>query len=389
MRTPLPAGVWALGLVSLCMDASSELVHALLPLYVTGVLGAGAASLGLLEGLAEATAAVVKVFSGALSDFLGRRKPLVVLGYALAALTKPCFPLAQTVTLVFAARVVDRIGKGIRGAPRDALLAEITPPAQRGAAFGLRQSLDSVGAFIGPLLAIALMAAFANDVRTVLWFASIPAALAVAVLVFGVREPTVERRPLAKIIHWAAWRDLPAAYFVVVGIGALFTLARFSEAFLILRGNELGLPALWAPLVLVVMSAVYALVSWPAGHWSDRASPRVILLLGLAVLVLADLVLAAADSPLLVFVGTALWGAHMGLTQGLLSKLVADTAPPALLGTAFGIFNLASGVALLLASAIAGAIWEFVGPAACFLAGAGFATAAGVALALRRETTTV
>ena len=384
MRTPLPAGVWALGLVSLCMDASSELVHALLPLYVTGVLGAGAASLGLLEGLAEATAAVVKVFSGALSDFLGRRKPLVVLGYALAALTKPCFPLAQTVTLVFAARVVDRIGKGIRGAPRDALLADITPPAQRGAAFGLRQSLDSVGAFIGPLLAIGLMAAFANDVSTVLWFATIPAALAVLVLVFGVREPTVARQPLAKLIHWASWRELSTAYFVVVGIGGLFTLARFSEAFLILRGNELGLPAVWAPLVLVVMSAVYALVSWPAGHWSDRTPPRVVLLLGLAVLVLADLVLAAADSPRMVFVGAALWGAHMGLTQGLLSKLVADTAPPSLLGTAFGIFNLASGVALLLASAIAGAIWEFVSPAACFLAGAGFAGAAALALLARR-----
>ncbi len=383
MSSSLPRGVWALGLVSLCMDASSELVHALLPLYVTVVLGAGAASLGLLEGLAEATAAITKVFSGAISDYMGKRKPLVLIGYGLAALTKPFFPLAQTVTMVFMARVVDRIGKGIRGAPRDALLAEITAPEQRGAAFGLRQSMDSIGAFIGPLAAVALLGIYADDVRSALWFAVIPAALAVAVLAWGVQEPAAPAARLAKPILWQAWRELPRAYFVAVAVGATLTLARFSEAFLILRASDVGLAARYAPLVLVVMSAVYAGVSWPVGILADRRSPRGLLLLGVAVLVAADLVLAAATAPWMVFAGTALWGAHMGLTQGLLSKLIADTAPAPLLGTAFGLFNLASGLALLLASAIAGALWQWVGPSSTFLAGAAFAAIAALSLPAR------
>lgn len=380
----LPAGVWALGIVSLCMDASSELVHALLPLYVTGTLGASAVMLGWLEGIAEATAAIVKVFSGALSDWLGRRKPLVVFGYALAALTKPVFPLAQGLGAVFAARFVDRVGKGIRGAPRDALLASITPAAQRGAAFGLRQSLDSVGAFIGPLLAVGLMLLLANDVRAALWVAVIPAALAVIVLVVGVREPEVVSSSTGRRLHWQEVRAFPALYWAVVAGGAVFTLARFSEAFLILHAAQLGLSAALAPLVMVVMAAAYALSAYPAGLWADGGRPRVILAVGLAVLVLADVVLARATSPLTVMAGTALWGVHMGLTQGLLSKLVADAAPSPLLGTAFGVFNLVSGVALLAASVIAGVLWERYGAPGTFFAGAGFAGVAAVMLCMRR-----
>ena len=379
-RISLPAGVWALGIVSLCMDASSELVHALLPLYVTGTLGAGASVLGLLEGVAEATAAIVKVFSGAISDYVGRRKPLVVIGYALAAITKPVFPLAQTLPLVFAARFVDRIGKGIRGAPRDALLAEITSPAQRGAAFGLRQSLDSVGAFIGPLLAIALMLLFADDVRAVLWAAVVPAALAVVVLVIGVREPEVVGSGGGRRLQWRDVREFDALYWLVVAGGAVFTLARFSEAFLILLGAQQGLRPALAPLVMVVMAAVYAASAYPAGLWADRGRPRTILVCGLAVLVTADLVLATAYGPLGVLVGAALWGVHLGLTQGLLSKLVADAAPARLLGTAYGVFNLISGVALLFASVIAGVLWERYGAPTTFIAGACFAALAAMML---------
>lgn len=376
----LPAGVWALGLVSLCMDASSELVHALLPLYVTGVLGASAATLGLLEGIAEATAATVKVFSGVISDWFGRRKPLVVLGYAMAALTKPLFPLATSLELVFTARFIDRIGKGVRGAPRDALLTEMTSPAQRGAAFGLRQSLDSIGAFIGPLLAIGFMLLLADDVRAVLWVAVVPATLAVAVLVFGVREPAGAGSPTGKRITWRDIGALERSYWLVVAGGAIFTLARFSEAFLILRAADCGLRPALAPLVMVVMSATYALVAYPAGLWSDRAPPRVILALGLLVLVVADATLALATSPWPVMLGAALWGTHMGLTQGLLSKLVADTAPGSLLGTAFGLFNLISGAALLLASVIAGLLWDRYGAATTFGAGGGFALLAALLL---------
>ncbi|MGE3775211.1 MAG: MFS transporter [Gammaproteobacteria bacterium] len=381
-RVALPAGVWALGLVSLCMDASSELVHALLPLYVTGTLGASAAMLGLLEGIAEATAAIVKVFSGVLSDRVGRRKPLVVLGYALAALSKPAFPLAHSLSLVFAARFVDRVGKGIRGAPRDALLAELTTPAQRGAAFGLRQSLDSVGAFLGPLLAIALMLVHAGDVRAVLWAAVVPAVLAVIALVVGVREPATMVAAGARRLRWRDARELTAAYWTVVAAGAVFALARFSEAFLILHGAERGLDPAFAPLVMVVMAAAYALSAYPAGLWADRGRPRTILVVGLLVLVAADLVLAVAVGPAAVLSGTALWGVHMGLTQGLLSKLVADAAPARLLGSAYGVFNLVSGVALLLASLVAGLLWEGYGAAATFGAGAVFAVLAAAMLVL-------
>ena len=371
----LPTGIWMLGLVSLLMDASSELVHSLLPVFMVTVLGASMTTIGLIEGVAEATAAITKIFSGVLSDYLGRRKLLAVLGYGLAALTKPVFPLATTIGWVFAARFVDRIGKGIRGAPRDALVADITPRALRGAAYGLRQSLDSVGAFVGPLLALGFMAWFANDIHAVLWVAVIPAFLAVALLIFGVHEHRQAeghanvRMPLTL----PDTLQLPLRYWFVVALGAVFTLARFSEAFLILRAQDVGLALGYVPLVLIVMNVVYAATAYPAGAASDRLSHRTTLIWGLGILVVADLVLAVATSPLPALIGAALWGLHMGFTQGLLSKLVADNVPATLRGTAFGIFNLVSGVALLLASVIAGELWSTYGAFATFSAGAAFA----------------
>ncbi len=378
----LPAGIWALGFGSLFMDMSSELIHSLLPVLMVTTLGASMVTVGVIEGVAEATAAITKVFSGALSDFLGKRKFLTVLGYALAAFTKPIFPLATSVPWVFAGRFVDRVGKGIRGAPRDALIADMTAPRQRGAAYGLRQALDSVGALTGPLLAVLLMIALADDIRTVMWIAVVPAFIAVALLIVYVHEPerAAGAAPLGKPLRFADARSLPLRYWLVVLVGGVFTLARFSEAFLVLRARDVGLGLTYVPIVMVVMNVVYAGVAYPAGSAADRVSPRSLLLLGLGLLVAADLALAGATSPLVVFAGAALWGLHMAVTQGLLSKLVADTAPATLLGTGFGLFNLVSGIAVLLASLIAGGLWGRFGAPATFLAGAGFAALAAVGL---------
>lgn len=374
--TRLPGAVWALGFTSLLMDASSELVQSLLPVFLTTVLGASMTTVGALEGTAAATAAVTKVFSGALSDRLRRRKRLVVLGYGLGAATKPIFPLAPSVSWVFGARFVDRVGKGIRGAPRDALVADLTPVAVRGAAYGLRQSLDTVGAVLGPLLAMVLMALLANDIRAVLWGAVVPGMLSV-LLVAGVHEPERTGPTGAGATHAPAdLRRLPARCWMVVAFGGVLALARFSEAFLVLRAGDLGLAAGRIPLVLVAMNVVYACSAYPAGVAADRVSRRALLALGLGALVAADLVLAAATTLAAAFAGVALWGVHMGLTEGLLATLVAAAAPPDLRGTAFGVFNLVTGVVLLPASVVAGVLWSRFGPAATFLAGAGFALVA-------------
>jgi MFS family permease len=371
-----------LGFVSLFMDVSSELIHSLLPVFMVSALGASAFAVGIVEGIAESTALIVKVFSGAISDYFGKRKALAVFGYGLGAVSKPLFALALSVNWVLAARFMDRIGKGIRGAPRDALVADLAPPGIRGAAFGLRQALDTVGAFLGPLLAIGLMLLFAGDFRTVFWFAVIPAAIAVLLLVFGVEEPgAAAGRPRSAAIGWHSARELERAYWLVVVFGGVFTLARFSEAFLLLRAQQQGLPDAFAPLVFVVMNVVYAATAYPVGKLSDRMSHFKLLGVGLVVLIAADLVLALAQGLAAVAAGVALWGLHMGVTQGLLATMVAATAPAHLRGTAFGIFNLASGVAMLIASALAGLLWDTVGSAATFGAGAAFSVAALVLLA--------
>jgi MFS family permease len=383
----MPRTVWALGFVSLLMDTSSELIHALLPVFLVTTLGASMLAVGIIEGVAEAATAIVKVFSGVISDWIGKRKPLLVLGYGLAAVTKPLFPLAATVGLVLTARLLDRIGKGIRGAPRDALVADITAPDERGTAFGLRQSLDTIGAFLGPLLAVGLMFWFADDIRSVLWFAVLPAFLALALLVIAVPEPegmtaTKERTfPISR----AALGRLSARYWWVVVVGAVLTMARFSEAFLILRAQQIGLGLTWIPTVLVLMNAVYALAAYPAGVLSDRMSRPLLLMIGMTVLIGADLTLAWLPTLSGVFLGAALWGLHMGLTQGLLSALVADAVPVELRGTAFGIFSLICGAMMVVAGGLAGYLWDGFGAPATFLTGAVFTALALAALLLVRD----
>ena len=385
----IPAGIWVLGFVSMLMDVSSEMIHSLLPLFMVTTLGASAFAVGMIEGLAESTALIVKVFSGTLSDYLGKRKGLAVFGYALGALSKPLFALAPTVGIVLTARLLDRVGKGIRGAPRDALVADIAPPHLRGAAFGLRQSLDTVGAFLGPLLAVGLMLLWANDFRAVFWVAVIPGLMAVALLLFGLREPPPrqgDRR--TNPIRRENLKRLSASYWWVVGVGATFTLARFSEAFLVLRAQQGGIPVALVPLVMVAMNLIYALSAYPFGKLSDRMSHTRLLVLGLVVLIAADLVLATSDHWAVVLAGVALWGVHMGITQGLLATMVADTAPTDLRGTAYGLFNLVSGVAMLAASIVAGLLWDRLGASVTFYAGASFCLIALVGLAWRPDAQT-
>lgn len=380
----VPASVWALGFVSLLMDISSEMIHSLLPLFMVGVLGASALTVGLIEGVAESTALIAKVFSGVLSDYLGKRKGLAVAGYALGALTKPLFAVASSVGMVLTARFVDRIGKGIRGAPRDALIADITPGEVRGAAFGLRQSLDTVGAFVGPLLGVGLMLLWANDFRAVFWVAVIPGTLAVLLLVFAVREPARHlQEKKTNPIRRANIVRLSASYWAVVAVGAVFTLARFSEAFLVLRAQQGGIPVALVPLVMVAMNLVYAGAAYPFGKLSDRVNHNTLLAWGLGALICADLVLASNAHWTTVLAGVALWGVHLGLTEGLLARMVADTAPADLRGTAYGVFNLISGVAMLIASAIAGLLWDRLGASFTFYAGALFCVVALLGL-LRR-----
>lgn len=369
----IPASIWILGFVSMLMDISSEMIHSLLPLFMVGTLGANAFTVGLIDGLAESTALIVKVFSGALSDYLGKRKMLALIGYALGALTKPLFALAPSAGIVLTARLIDRVGKGVRGAPRDALVADIAPSGIRGAAFGLRQSLDTAGAFLGPLLAAGLMLLCSNDFRAVFWVAVVPGLLAVALLLFGVQEPARhvgEKR--INPIRRESLRQLSSSYWWVVGIGALFTLARFSEAFLVLRANESGIALALVPLVMVAMNLIYALSAYPFGKLSDSMNHKTLLAVGLMVLIAADIVLAMNNRWTTVLAGVALWGIHMGMTQGLLATMVADTAPVDLRGTAFGFFNLVSGIMMLIASAVAGLLWDQFGAAATFYAGAGF-----------------
>ena len=385
-RLRIPRTIWALGFVSLFMDLSSELVHSLLPVFLVTTLGASALTVGVIEGIAESTAMFVKIFSGAISDFIGRRKGLMLLGYGLAALTKPLFPLAHSVEVVFTARFLDRIGKGIRGAPRDALVADVSPPEIRGACFGLRQSMDTVGAVLGPALAILLMLWLA-DIQLVLWVAVIPAAIAVTLIVTGVKEPVhaPSEHKFRSPIHWRALLDFSSGYWWVVVIGGVFTLARFSEAFLVLRAQQLGFSATWTPLVMVVMALFYTLSAYPAGWLSDRISRTKLLVVGMGLLILADLVLAQSSSAITMMLGVALWGLHMGFSQGILASLVADKAPGKLKGTAFGIFNLVSGVCMLIASVLAGWLWQSIGSDSTFVVGALIASTALILLLLRNQ----
>lgn len=375
----MPRAIWVLGFVSMFMDISSEMIHSVLPLFMVTVLGTSATVVGAIEGAAEATALVVKVFSGVLSDYFGKRKWLAVIGYGLGALTQPVFALAHSSGWVLAARLTDRVGKGIRGAPRDALVADLTPQAMRGAAYGLRQTLDTVGAFAGPLVATALLLAWSGQFQVVFWVAVVPAFVAVALLALGVRDPD---RPVAEgpagpravnPISRDQLRKLDRSFWWVMGIGALLSMARFSEAFLVLQAEHVGLAVSWVPLVMVVMNLAYAVCAYPFGHWSDKFNRSHLLVLGCGVLIGSDLVLASASHWGTLMLGVSLWGVQMGVTQGLLSAMVADAAPAELRGTAFGLFSLFSGLSLLVSSVLAGLLWDRVGPGATFVAGAAFA----------------
>lgn len=375
----IPRGVWALGFVSLFMDISSEMIHGLLPVFLVTALGASVEMVGAIEGIGEATASISKLFSGWFSDKTGKRKVLAIIGYGLGALSKPLFAIAPTAPVVLGARFSDRIGKGIRGAPRDAMIGDLVGTGQRGAAYGLRQALDSAGSFTGPLLAIALMTVLHENFRLIFWLAVIPGSISVLILMMGVREPAARGSIRRAAIKLSDLNGIGTNYWLVVGLGVVLTLARFSEAFLILRAQNAGLSLALAPLVLVVMNIVYSFSAYPLGRLSDRIDRHRMLALGFATLIAADIVLAAAPDVPVVLAGVALWGLHMGMTQGLLSALVADEAPSHLRATAFGVFNFASGFALLLASLVAGLLWEQMGPPATFIAGAMF-TAAGLSM---------
>ena len=387
-RPRIPRSVIALGFVSLFMDMSSELIHSLMPLFLVGTLGASMQTLGAIEGLAEAMALVVKVFSGSVSDFMGKRKPLLLAGYGLAALSKPLFPLAHSANAVLAARLIDRFGKGIRGAPRDALIADVAPEEIRGACFGLRQSMDTVGAFIGPLFAILLMVMLRGNLRAALWWAVIPTAFAVMMILFGVEEPdrhtATERKSVRNLFRTETVRQFTAAYWAAVGINAVFTLARFSEAFLVLKARGCGLTPTWVPSVMVAMSLVYSIAAYPAGIFADRYGRKGLLAAGMLCLIFADLILARANSVSMLMAGVSLWGLHMGFTQGAFAAMVAQHSPKHLKGSAFGIFNLVSGVFMLASSLIAGSIWDRYGAGAAFNTGALFAAISLLSLGILR-----
>lgn len=378
----IPTGVWALGFVSLFMDVSSEMIHSLLPIYMVTTMGASALAVGIIEGIAEATAQITKVFSGVISDWIGKRKLLILLGYGLAAFTKPVFPLAPSIGWLIGARFLDRVGKGIRGAPRDALIADISPPEVRGASFGLRQSLDTIGAFLGPMLALVLMWWTSNGFAAVFWIATIPAFVSVGIVLLGVKEPerTEPRRQAGFTLRRDKLMRLPRVYWLVLAVAALFTLARFSEAFLLLDAQRKGMSVGFIPVVLIGMNVVYAVSSTPVGLLADRMDRTTLLAIGTGLLVSADVIMAIMPGYAGLAVGVALWGLHMGFTQGVTAALIADAAPAELRGTVFGIFNLVTGISLLAASALAGALWEAVGPAATFLCGAILALASGVSL---------
>ncbi len=340
------------------MDISSEMIHALLPAFLVGSVGASVAFVGLVEGLGESTANIVKLFSGRISDRIGKRKPLALLGYGLGTLSKPTFVLATGPYCVLTARMFDRFGKG-----------------KRGAAFGLRQSLDNIGAFAGPLLALLFLSLFAGDLRAVFWVAAIPGLGALAVLWLGVAEPEHAPRSEAPQAVWHMPK-LPAAFWAVFGFGIIVTLARFSEAFLILRAQDLGLSLLHLPLVLILMNAGAALSAYPAGVISDRIGRRGLLLAGIVVLIVADALLALAQGTVMVVVASGIWGLHLGMMSGLLSAEVAATVPDDIRATAFGVFNFGTGIALMLASGIAGVVWEVFSPEATFWLGGGLSVLA-------------
>jgi MFS family permease len=376
----MPRNIWVLGLVSLLTDISSEMIHSVLPLFLVTSLGTDVVTVGLIEGLAEATASVVKLFSGTLSDRLGRRKELAILGYGFSTIVKPLFAIANSPGLVLLARFGDRVGKGIRGAPRDALVADSTDESNRGAAYGLRQSLDTIGAFLGPILATGLMLSSEQNFRLVFWLAVIPGILAVALLALGIKEKSKAQPKQSQPLQWQTLKDLGRDYWLLVAVALLFNLGNSSDAFLLLRAQQIGVAPAFVPLSLVVMNSTYLISAYPLGRLSDKIGRYRLLTGGFLLYALVYLGLAYVQTPVQMGLLLGLYGIHLGMSQGSLLALVADRVPSELRGTAFGFINLAIGLAILPASLIAGALWQWVSPQATFLVGSGFAIAAVVLL---------
>ncbi len=373
IKIRIPRTVWVLGFVSLLMDISSEMIHALLPLFMAGTLGASAIWIGLVEGIGEGTALIAKVFSGVVADRFGHKKRLVFAGYFLGVISKPVFALAGSMPVVLAARFFDRIGKGLRGAPRDAIVADVTDESIRGAAYGLRQSLDAAGAFVGPLLATLLLLLWTEDLRSIFWIALIPGAACLALILFGVEDnvtPTVNTKRIA-------WKDLKSvmtpAFVQLVILGTLFSLARFSNAFIVLRAAAIGIEHAWIPMAVVLMNITFSLSSYPFGKLADKLNPMKLLALGMVLLALANLLFAYAENYRILAAGIVLFGMHLGATQGIFSTIISEIAPSEVRATAFGIFNFFSGLALLASGLVAGSLWEYMGAQYCFGGGVVFA----------------
>lgn len=373
IKIRIPRTVWVLGFVSLLMDISSEMIHALFPLFMAGTLGASAIWIGLVEGIGEGTALIAKVFSGVVADRFGHKKRLVFAGYFLGVISKPVFALAGSMPVVLAARFFDRIGKGLRGAPRDAIVADVTDESIRGAAYGLRQSLDAAGAFVGPLLATLLLLLWTEELRSIFWIALIPGAACLALILFGVEDnvtPTVNTKHIA-------WKDLKIvitpAFVQLVILGTLFSLARFSNAFIVLRAADIGIEHAWIPMTVVLMNIAFSLSSYPFGKLADKLNPMKLLALSMVLLALANLLFAYAANYRILAAGIVLFGMHLGATQGIFSTIISEIAPSEVRATAFGIFNFFSGLALLASGLVAGSLWEYMGAQYCFGVGVVFA----------------
>ena len=379
----IPRQVWALGWVSLFTDISSEAIISVLPLFLTTTLGASVTTVGLIEGIAEATASVLKVFSGAISDYWGQRKSLAVLGYGLSTFVKPLFAIASSPSWVLLARFADRAGKGIRAAPRDALVADVTDASNRGAAYGLRQSLDTIGALLGPLLAMVVLDRSPQNFRLVFWLAVIPGIIAVMFLVFGVKEPRQQQnQQRVNPLNRSALSSLGSNYWWLLLAVLIFNLGNSSDAFLLLKAQQVGIPAAFIPLTLVVQNLTYALFAYPLGRLSDRISRRQLLIGGWLIYALVYGGLALVDRAPQFWGLLAVYGVHLAMTQGTITALVADLVPANLRGTAFGFLNLAVGVALFPASLLAGLLWQQLGSGVAFAVSSGLALIAICLLAI-------
>jgi MFS family permease len=378
----LSPNVAALGFVSLLTAISSAMIYGLLPVFLVKVLGVNVASVGLIEGMAESANSLIKIVSGTASDRIGRRMPLVIFGYTLSAVVKTLFPLAGAASTVLAARVLDRLGKGIRDAPRDAFLTDMTAPGLRGTSFGLRLALAIAGFVFGPFFAVGLMRLSGDDFRLVFWIALIPAFLSIIVLILAVKEMPFNHQPGGRGLRFQRGdlNALPVAFWWAIVIASLLSLARFSPAFLVLKAHATGVDAAYVPMILGLMYFVYSVTAYPFGVLADRFDRRLQLGIGTLILVGADAVLAHAQTIWGAAFGAALWGLQMGVTQPVIGAIVADAAPERLRGAAFGIYDLTIGLAAFAASSGAGILWSISGPGTAF--GVSASIASGVALML-------